>query len=229
MRGVFVTGTDTGVGKTMVAAALARAARRHGVQVGVMKPIETGCGGRRGDAERLRAAAGVDDPIARIAPYRLRAPLAPWPAAMAEGRSVRLARIERCWKTLARRYEFVVVEGAGGLLVPLTPRHTTLDLIAAFDLPVLIVARSGLGTLNHTLLTIAALRRARRPILGVVLNDGAAGTPPRLGRSNRALLARLSGLPVIGPIPRARGGSVQRHVLDHLQKSLDHLGIELPP
>lgn len=226
MKGLFVTGTDTGVGKTAIAAALALAARRRGVHVGVMKPIETG---RGGDAERLRTAAGATVPIERVAPYRLRAPLAPWPAAAAEGRTVRLERIARAWAMLARGYDFMIVEGAGGVLVPITPRRTMLDVIALLDLPALIVARSGLGTLNHTLLTVAALRHAHRRILGIVLNDGEAVVPRALARSNRALLARLCRLPVIGPIPRARAGrEIERHVLNHLEKDFNRLGIELP-
>jgi dethiobiotin synthetase len=168
--GLFVTGTDTGVGKTVVACALARALRARGVDVGVMKPTETGVGPEGPlDAHALRAAAGSHDPIDDVCPEALALPAAPAVAAAAEGRSIDLPRIRRAAARLRARHACLLVEGAGGLLVPLAPGFSMADLAAELALPVLVVARARLGTLNHTLLTLEALERRRLALAGVVL------------------------------------------------------------
>ena len=217
-RGVFVTGTDTGVGKTLVAGALAAWCREQGDDVGVMKPIATGGrwsrDGRAGrwissDARVLRRAAGSRDPYALINPVCFREPVAPWTAARWARRPIRVEAILRIADRLRRRHDVMVVEGVGGLLVPLGARATVADLAAGLRLPVLIVARPGLGTLNHTLLTLAAARRAGLFVCGIVLNESC---PParglmsrRLARDNRDVLARLGEAPVFGPLPFRAG------------------------
>jgi len=178
-RGVFITGTDTGVGKTAVACALAAWCRRRGIDVGVMKPIATG--GRwwshdgiarwlSDDAIRLALAAGVHDPWSLVNPVCFREPLAPWTAAMRQRTSVRLERVLSAFRTLSTRHEYLIVEGIGGLLVPLTARTTVADLAGQVGLPLVLVARPGLGTLNHTRLSLEYLRRANLPCHGVVIN-----------------------------------------------------------
>lgn len=214
LRGIFVTGTDTGVGKTMVASALAAWCRRRGVDVGVMKPIATG--GRplpgRGqkrwisdDARQLRRAAGSDDPWSLVNPICFREPLAPWPAALRARTSIQMRVIIEAVRALARRHEFLIVEGIGGLLVPLSARVTVADLARRLDLPVLLVARAGLGTLNHTLLSLRCAQQGGLRAVGVVLNHA---TPPardpmgRLAeRTNPLILRRLVSVPVVGPLP----------------------------
>ncbi|MDP2935542.1 MAG: dethiobiotin synthase, partial [Dehalococcoidia bacterium] len=151
-RGIFVTGTDTGVGKTVVAAGLAAALKARGVNVGVMKPVQTG--DYPGDAAVLRLAAGVDDPLNLILPCYLQAPLAPAVAALLGDRPVSPALIMEAFQELCQRHEFMIVEGVGGLMVPLLDGYSVADLIVAMGLPALVVARPGLGTINHTLLTI---------------------------------------------------------------------------
>ena len=188
VAGVFVTGTDTGVGKTDVACRLVRSLIEAGVDVGVMKPVAAG---GRADARRLRSAAGVRDALSRINPVWYSKPAAP--AAILAGRRFPAGRVVTAWRRLARGHQFMVVEGIGGVRVPLDGRLTGLDLMRELALPALIVARAGLGTLNHTLLTVEALRRARVPIFGIVLNGKADGYA---GRTNPALLRRLTGLPV---------------------------------
>jgi dethiobiotin synthetase len=170
-RGLFVTGTDTGVGKTVIACGLARGLRRRGVDVGVMKPCETGVGpeGPK-DAAALRAAAGVEDPIEDICPQSFALPAAPSVAAQVESRVVDLERIRLASKTLDARHEFLLVEGAGGWLVPITPDFAMADLAAELGYPVLVVARASLGTINHTLLTVEAIERRGLPLAGVVVN-----------------------------------------------------------
>lgn len=210
-RGVFVTGTDTGVGKTVIAAALAAWCRGQGMDVGVMKPVATGLRrmGRRwisDDTRRLATAAGTDDAWSLITPVRYRAPLAPSVAARRVGRPVSLRAIQAAFRVLRRRHEVLIVEGIGGALVPLTRRVMTADLACALRLPALIIARAGLGTINHTLLTVEALRRRRVPIIGIILNAESSRAASSLaGRTNPAALRRLLRVPIFGPVPFAPG------------------------
>lgn len=175
-RGLFVSATDTGVGKTLVSCELIRRMRRRGIDACGMKPVETGVGPAGPlDALALRAAAGGLDPLEEVCPQRFALPAAPSVAARAEGREVDLEAVTQAFARLAARHECVITEGAGGLLVPLTPALDMAGLAAGLGLPVLVVARARLGTLNHTLLTLEALRARALPVLGVVVSraDGA--------------------------------------------------------
>ncbi|MFZ5862270.1 MAG: dethiobiotin synthase [Nitrospirota bacterium] len=210
VRGVFVVGTDTGVGKTTVAAGLAWALRRRGIDVGVMKPVETGVRTERGsDADQLRRAAGVGDPIEDIRPYRFSAPLAPLVAARRERARISLPAITRGYARLARRHDVIVVEGAGGLMVPLTTTHTTLDLAERLDLPLLLVIGNRLGAINHALLTVYAARARGLAVLGGVVNhltpatDLAVRTNPGVLRE-RLDVPRWVVLPFLKKADRAR-------------------------
>ena len=224
VRGIFVTGTDTGVGKTVVACALAAWARAHGLDVGVMKPVATGgkwipaqysaghkadvLNGRRlvsEDAISLAAYAGTADPWSLVNPVCFKEPLAPWTAAMRRRTRIRLRPILEAFQTISRRHEMVIVEGVGGLLVPLTAQISVADLAKEIGLPLLVVARAGLGTLNHTLLTVQWARRCRLEVCGVVLNS-TEPTPRNamakvVTQTNPRVLTRLGRVPVIGPLP----------------------------
>lgn len=171
--GLFIVGTDTGVGKTVITAALAMALRVKGVDVGVMKPVSTG-GKRPLDALFLKKAAQVDDPLDWINPIHLTPPLAPWVASRVTGQKISLQKIRQAYRRLQTKHSFLLVEGTGGLLVPITASFTILDLVREFGLPVLVVARAGLGTINHTGLTLQALREAKLEVAGIVMN----GFPP---------------------------------------------------
>ena len=209
MRGLFVTGTDTGVGKTEVAVALLGGHRARGVDVAGMKPAESGTPpGAASDAERLRAAAGGTDDPALVCPYRFAAPLAPAVAARLEGREVSFERVLECARELARRHAALLVEGAGGLLTPLTERHGYADLARALGLPVLVVARAGLGTVNHAALTCEALRARGIEVAGVVLNRATAASDPSEAH-NAAEIERLTGARVLASLPFV-GGAVAR-------------------
>lgn len=179
IRGVLVTGTDTGVGKTWIAAGLLRRLRAAGVDAVPMKPVQTGAVRGAGgglvapDLEDALAAAGLG--IAGGAredhcPYLFEPACSPHLAARLSGRPIELARIVAGAARLSARHGAVVVEGGGGVLVPLGPAATILDLAVALGLPAVVVARAGVGTLNHTLLTVDALRRAGVAVAGVVLN-----------------------------------------------------------
>lgn len=201
MRGLFVTATDTGVGKTEVACALLRAARAAGTDAVGMKPAQSGTTpGEATDAERLREASGAVEPLEAICPYALRAPLAPAVAARLEGVEISFARIVDAARALAARHAAVLVEGAGGLLVPLTGRETYADLAVALGLPVLLVARAGLGTVNHTALTVEALRRRSLAIAGIVLNRTGPADDPSVPH-NAAEIARLTGIAPAALLP----------------------------
>src|ERR1017187_834688 len=150
-RGIFITGTDTGVGKTHVTAALLTELRRRGVNAAAFKPIACGKGGRH-DAEIYAAIMNHEQPLDVINPIYLRHPLAPSVAAKLERKRIDLRKILRTYRQLSADYSVVLVEGAGGLLVPIRENYFVADLAKALKLPLLIVARLGLGTINHTLL-----------------------------------------------------------------------------
>jgi len=208
VNGFFITATDTGVGKTEVACALLRAARAAGVDAVGMKPAQSGhAPGEPSDAERLREASGAVEPLEAICPYSLSAPLAPAVAARLEGRTIELSRILAAAAALASRHAALVVEGAGGLLVPLTERETFAELAVALALPVIVVARAGLGTVNHTALTVEALRGRGLAIEAVVLNRTSPADDASV-QYNAAEIVRLTGARVLGPVPfeAARAG-----------------------
>jgi dethiobiotin synthetase len=180
LRGLFVTGADTGVGKTLIAGAIARSLRRAGRRVEVFKPVATGCKPARGqlvsqDAEFLAACSGSQRMLSEICPVRYRQAVAPNVAAELERRPVDLELIFHEYRRLseggpAHAAPPVVVEGVGGLLCPLTDDFWVIHLARAMALPLVVVARAGLGTINHTLLTLHAARSAGLRVAGVVLN-----------------------------------------------------------
>jgi dethiobiotin synthetase len=187
-RALFITGTDTGVGKTVVACAIAEALRRRHVDVGVMKPIETGVGAQGPlDAISLAEAAGVADSLDLVCPQRFELPAAPSVAAAHEGRAVDLAAIRAAHAELARRHTFLLIEGAGGVLVPIAAGVSMIDLASGFGAPLVVVTRASLGTINHTLLTLEAIERRGLALAGVVISHG----PRAISSSDRANLAAL--------------------------------------
>jgi len=208
-RGIFITGTDTGVGKTTVAAALARLLRDKGVKVGVMKPVTSGCslssaGPVSADAELLAWGAGVAV-TPEVAPYLLKEPLAPAAAAELEHVKIEFSRILAAFHRIAEQCDFVIVEGAGGLMVPLSGGLLVADLIRLLALPLLVVARPDLGTVNHTLLTTFAARQLDIDVRGVIIN----GYPedPSLAESTAPhLIDSLAGVPLLGRLPRIAAG-----------------------
>ncbi len=176
IRGFFVTGTDTGVGKTVAACALIRGLRNEGIDVGAMKPMETGVDPVTGplDAAALCTATGNVDPPELVCPVRFALPAAPNVAAAHEGKQVDLDTVYRAFEELAARHDWLVVEGAGGLLVPTTDSATMADLAAHLALPIVVVARPALGTINHTRLTVEEADRRGLDLLGVVISHDRA-------------------------------------------------------
>jgi dethiobiotin synthetase len=206
VRGVFITGTDTNVGKTWVAAGLTAALRQRGVKAVYFKPIQSGCPEEEGrliptDARLARTLAGLVEPLEVLSPICLRLPLAPGVAAAQAGVEVDPGRIAAGLKALAVRYEFLVVEGAGGLYVPLIDTHfLVLDLIRWLNLPLAVVAKSGLGTINHTVLTVKAAQAAGIQVAGVILNRYPE-KPGLAAETNPGVIAALTGVPILGRLP----------------------------
>ena len=205
MKSFFITGTDTGVGKTIVGGGIAGVLRRAGRNVGVLKPFESGCSNSGGelipeDALFLKNISGCTEDIEVICPYRMEHPLAPGIAAEIEGVSIDLDRIRSCFKALERKYETVLVEGAGGLMVPVTGDLLTSDLIKMLGLPTIIVSRLSLGTINHTLLTVKQALACGISVAGIILNQ----ITPEIGKAeqtNPEVIKRFSGVPILGQIP----------------------------
>lgn len=238
MRGVFITGTDTGVGKTMVGAALARFLRQRGVDVGVMKPAETGVADptRLGpDGSLLQWAADSGDPIELISPYRLRLPLAPSLAAKHDGVRIDLEHLVGSARQLASAHEFLIVEGAGGLMVPLAGGFLIADLAAELGLPLLVVAKPSLGTINHTLLTVFAARGMELPLAGVIINNMPEQADAAEAQVPHAI-GSLASADLLGVFPRVFGDPQQQvqQLADHLAASptlpwlCSALALELP-
>ncbi|MCF2943003.1 dethiobiotin synthase [Paenibacillus tarimensis] len=224
--GLFVAGTDTGVGKTLVTAALAAALREEGRNIGVWKPVQSGVliGSGASDAERLLQGSGVEERPEAVASFTFEEPLTPVLAAERAGVDLSMDDLLVPGIRLAERYGGgLLVEGAGGVAVPLTKDALVIDLIVRLGLPVLIAARSGLGTINHTLLTAEALRARGIPVVGAVLNDGAAGMPaddPSVS-SNAAMIEKYGGIKVLGRLPRLNGEAGPVQLADKVRRSLD--------
>ena len=203
--GLFITGTDTGVGKTLVAASLAAYLRERGYRVGVMKPVETGCPERDGilipdDAVRLKEASGCAKPIEEICPYRFAEPLAPSIAAERANQKIDVDLLLATYGEISTEYEVTLVEGAGGLMVPLLPSYTYADFARVLKLPLLVVAANKLGVLNHLLLTLEHASCKGLSALGYVLNRISSETSPA-AETNREVLSGLTGVPCLGDLP----------------------------
>jgi dethiobiotin synthetase len=206
LRGVFVTGTDTDVGKTWVAAGLTAVLRERGVKAVYFKPVQSGCPEEGGcllptDARLASRVAGLAEPLEVLTPIALRLPLAPGVAAAQAGVEVDLEHIAAGLRDLAARYEILVVEGAGGLYVPLIGMDfLVLDMIRWLSLPLAVVAKSGLGTINHTVLTVKAAQAAGIEVAGVILNRYPE-QPGLAAETNPGVIATLTGVDILGKLP----------------------------
>ncbi|GBE01391.1 ATP-dependent dethiobiotin synthetase BioD 1 [bacterium BMS3Abin08] len=205
-KGIFITGTDTGSGKTIITAAIARGFKSMGLNTGVMKPIETGCQERDGemipeDGLFLKDMADSPVPIEDIAPYRLQTPVAPSVASRIEGREISIEHILSTYKKLRDRHDIVIVEGIGGLLVPITKHYFVSDLVKDLDVPLIVVAANRLGVLNHTLLTVKAARMSGLDLTGVILNDTDPLPEDVSTQSNYSELKSVLDIPLLGHFP----------------------------
>ncbi len=237
MKSLFVTGTDTGVGKTIVTACLIAVFKKYHINVGVMKPIETGIDSKcsssaNSDALFLMEAAGSEDSLAEVSPIRLKLSTSPYQAALLENRDLDIASIVENYHRLSARHDCMLVEGIGGLLVPITKSYCIEDLICELELPVIVVARNQIGTLNHTLLTLRAAKQKGISVCGVILNQTSPEEPTEIERGQAEILQELTGVPVLGLCPYFK--SVNAHGLSSLEIesfeqsiNLDPLGLEV--
>lgn len=224
-QGIFVTGTDTGVGKTVITGALVAALRAEGHNVGIWKPVQTGglLGDGTTDAELLLKYTGMDSYAEDFTSFTFEAPLTPMLAAKQAGLNITLQDIFGAGESILHRYDFVLIEGAGGVAVPITKDALTTDLIAELQTPVLIVARSGLGTINHTLLTMEYLERRGISILGFILNDGLSCElclDPSV-ETNGRIIEQYSGIPCLGRFPELTGEIDPKRLIHALQSTIN--------
>jgi dethiobiotin synthetase len=227
-RGLFVTGSDTGVGKTLVAAGLLRLARRAGRVPIPFKPVETGCDPEPLDARRLWRAAQPPVEPDEVCPFALPLPAAPALAAATAGLQIDLVDLAARAQGLARRGDFLLVEGAGGLLVPYAGAGTAADLAALLGLPLLVVGRMALGTINHVALTLSESVRRGLPVAGYLLNRTELHSAPHEA-GNAQMLALVTGrrpLGVLPHLPPAERDDDER-VADVLAATLGDEGLRL--
>lgn len=217
-RGFFITGTDTGVGKTIITAALIKAAKFLGLSACGMKPIETGCLKSKfkvkssklkvkeevlipSDGMFLKEIAGMNDSMDLVNPIRFQNPLAPFPASEIEGVPVEIDKIKKAYSELSKKYDAVFVEGIGGLLVPIKKDYTVLDLARDFSLPIIVVARPGLGTINHTMLTVNYAIREGLTVAGIIINHSQPPEGSLAEETNPEVIRQLSTVPLLGIFP----------------------------
>ncbi len=214
-RGIFITGTDTGVGKTIVAAGLALALKHRGMKVGVMKPVATGCLGENDhrlvsvDAAYLFEAA-ENEYAPLTSPVRFRNPVAPSVASVYETREVDVGAIRSAYQQLQQHYDYILVEGIGGLLVPLKKNYLVANLIRDLDLPILIVSRPTLGTINHTLLTVDSALIRGFFIKGIIFNRSPLVNYSLAELTNPRVIHEITGIPVLGSLPELEDVDVER-------------------
>lgn len=223
-RGFFITATDTGVGKTVITAALIKTIGILGLRPCGMKPIETGCI-KEGDVlipsdgMFIKAIAHMEEDIRFISPCCFKSPLAPLPASEIEGISVDLEKIKKAYTELSKNYDAVVVEGIGGLLVPIKRDYFVLDLIREFGLPTIVVSRPGLGTINHTMLTVKYAIKEGLDVAGIIINYIQPPEGTLAEDTNPQIIKQISPVPIIGVFPYLEdmeSNTIERAVVKNL-------------
>ena len=225
MTAVFITSTGTDIGKTFVARGLVRVLRKNGRKVEALKPVVSGFEPREAegsDPGLLLAALGAevtDEAIARVAPWRFAAPVSPHIAARREGREIDFAGVvEFSRRAVAQRTDALVIEGAGGIMVPLDDTHTVLDWMSALELPVILVAGSYLGTISHALSALDVLARRGLKVVAVIVSE-TAGNPLELDEITAAIAQFAPTLAVIG-LPRLRLGTLDHPAFGRIAEQL---------
>jgi len=238
VKGFFITGTDTGVGKTIVTAALVKVTQFLGFNSVGMKPIETGCkktaGSRQQTADRdnyliasdgqfLREISGSDESLDLITPVRFENPLAPMPASEIEGIPVDIWKITNAFAKLAYKYNVLIVEGVGGILVPIAKDYSVLNMAKDFGLPVIVVTRPGLGMINHTLLTVNYGLKEGLHVAGIIINYSRPAEGTIAEQTNPAVLEKICPVPVLGIFPHLK--NVERATIE--EAALTNLNLEM--
>lgn len=223
MNGFFITATDTDVGKTIVAGGMAGVLRAKGYDVGVYKPVQSGhlANHGDGDAARLQALSRVEDSLEEICPYAAIEPLAPALALKRSRQRITLQDLRRHYEQLAKKHDVMLIEGAGGLAVPYVEDGLVVDAAVMFNLPVIIVARPNLGTVNHTLLTISYAKQYDLQIAGVILSGYGRESAGIAEKNNPSMIEQYSGVPVLGVIPHIENPRSREQVLSVMEQSIE--------
>ena len=225
-KGIFITATDTGVGKTVIAAGLAMVLKAKGMKVGVMKPIATGCSGDNPkrlismDAVYLFEAA--ENEYARLtSPVRFRNPIAPSVASVYEQKEIDLDYVRRAYEELQKHYDFVIIEGIGGILVPIKKKYLVANMIREMGLPIVIVSHASLGAINHTLLTVDAALMRGFVIRGIIFNRAPIVNYSLAEMTNPRVIHDLTGLPILGSLPELESVDVERCEFGNLKEMFE--------
>lgn len=197
-NGIFITGTDTGIGKTLMTLGIALALKGQDRDVVMMKPLSCGPTGENDVLLYRRHLKLTDDPKL-LNPYWFPLPAAPIVAAKSAKKKIDIQKITRAYKKLCDTHEIVLVEGVGGLMVPIFPKYTVRELILAFGAPTIVIARAGLGTLNHTIMTVEILKESKIPIIGIILNGFRGGDPTE--KTNGKVIEEHTGISVLAEVP----------------------------
>ena len=230
-RGVFITGTDTEVGKTVIAAGLASAIKAKGIDVGIMKPVVTGATRNKGglisdDVQFLLSAIESHDENDLVNPVALELPLAPLVASRLEEYDIDIRKIQDAFSKLTKKHDFIVVEGIGGILVPIKEDYCVSDMIKDMGLPVIVVSRPGLGTINHTLLTIREAQSRGIEVMGFIINGANKEETGIAERTNPKIIQELSRVPLLGIFPFDPCVDVSKLEMgDITQSTLEHIDI----
>ena len=223
LKRLFITGTDTGVGKTIVTAGLACALRKRTVQVGVLKSVATG-GVPGPDAEFISTILQGTQTPEQIAPFAFEPPLAPYSIIRREAGELDVASLIQHIREQEKKYDVLLLEGIGGVLVPLIKQYTVLDLISELGYTVLVVARPVLGTLNHTLLTLDALRVRNIPVTGFVTNASQYGEDDLSVKDNAEIIYEMSGVKCLGQMPYIDD---KDHIVQTLEREYNELASKI--
>lgn len=232
-QGLFITGTDTGVGKTVVTAAILAYFQHQGQKPGVMKPIETGVDCKcsspaNSDALFLMECGDIDDALAEVCPIRLKPAASSFQAALIENRFIEPETILSTYQTLSGKYDWMLVEGIGGVRVPITRNYEVINLMRDLGLPAVVIARYQLGTLNHTLMTLDTLKQNNIPVRGVVFNQTGPEVLDAIEQDQPRLIEELSGTKVLGKFPYIDNLNTQSfspEKLKELEASVDFSGL----
>ncbi len=224
MKSYFITGTDTGVGKTVVTAAIASLLRKRGIDVGVMKPIASGIaqktGFRSSDVELLHEASKVNDSDETINPLFFPLPVSPYDACKALGMKVDMEIVFEKFEYLMKSHQILLVEGIGGIMTPIKMNYFVADMIKQMGLETIIITRSTLGTINHTVMTVEMCKKYRIPIKGLIINyfDEKGGPAEK---NSPATLHEVTNLPILGIIPFVKDYEKLETMVNVVEKSID--------
>jgi dethiobiotin synthetase len=223
MKGLFVTGTDTDVGKTIITSGIAAVLKEKQVDIGVYKPLLSGVSREHPESDTSLLKEGSQTPLTyeEITPFEFKEPLAPYVAGKLEGRSIYLKDVLNHWNQIKEKHQYFLVEGAGGISVPLGLDFLVSDLIAALDLPTIIVARPNLGTINHTFLTVKYTQSIGIKIAGIIIN-GKKSDFDLAEQTNPNVIEKQCGVPILGITPRLEElnkEAIKQMIKDHIDVS----------